>query len=112
MATTKADPEATLRDAARSLGDVDEGTSCSQTSFKVGGKPFLYVGQQGGRSKAMFKLDASLAQAETMAAAAPDDVQIGKHGWVTARFTAAQPLPARTWKRWLKESYALAAKGG
>lgn len=104
------DPREAMCDAARALADVEEGTSCTQASFKAGGKAFLYVGEQGGRLKAMFKLDTSLPQAEEMAADAPDDVQIGKHGWVTARFTAQKPLAARVWKKWLNESYALATK--
>ena len=100
----------TLCDAARSFDNVHEGTSCSQAAFKVGGKAFFYMGVQGGRLKAMFKLSDSLPQAEEMAQAAPDDVQLGKHGWVTARFTAQKPLPTRVWKKWLKESYAQAAR--
>lgn len=102
------DPLETICDAARALPNVEEGMSCTQASFKTGGKAFLYAGEQGGRLKAMFKLDSSLPQAEEMAADAPDNVQVGMHGWVTARFTAQKPLPARLWKKWLKESYALA----
>jgi predicted DNA-binding protein (MmcQ/YjbR family) len=109
MANRDVDPSELMRDAARSMPDADEGTSCTQTSFKVGGKAFLYVGEQGGRFKAMFKLRDSIAQAEEMAADAPDDVQVNKQGWVTARFSAKQPLATRVWKKWLKESYGLAA---
>ncbi|MCA9242341.1 MAG: MmcQ/YjbR family DNA-binding protein [Phycisphaerales bacterium] len=109
MAKRAADPSEVLREAARAYADVDEGMSCSQTSFKVRGKAFLFVGEQGGRFKAMFKLDDSLDQAESLAADAPKDVQVGKNGWVTARFTTEQPMAARVWKKWLKESYALAA---
>ena len=108
--TTQADLIDMLCEAARGMGsDVAEGSSCTQTSFKLGKKAFLYVGEQGGRGKAMFKLDGSLDQAEQMANDTPDDVQVGKGGWVTARFSDANPLPARVWKKWLKESYALAA---
>lgn len=110
MATKKSvqDVIAELEDAARNCANVDESTSCSQAAFKVGRKAFLYVGEQGGRGKAMFKLDASLAQAEEKADDAPDDFQVGKQGWVTARFCPDAPLPARLWKKWLKESYQLA----
>lgn len=94
--------------AARDLGDVVEGQSCSQTSFKTGGKAFFYVGEQGGRFKAMFRLSDSLDQAQAMTDATPDDVQIGKFGWVTARFSSDKPMPVRLWKKWLKESYAIA----
>ncbi|MEO1130924.1 MAG: MmcQ/YjbR family DNA-binding protein [Planctomycetota bacterium] len=104
----KIDQMDAMMTAARALGDVDEGTSCSQTSFKIGGKPFLYIGEQGGRYKAMFRLKTSLDEADAMAADAPKDVQVGKNGWVTARFSAEHPMAARTWKKWLKESFAIA----
>lgn len=110
MAKRVVDPSELMREAARALANVDEGTSCSQTSFKVGGKAFLYVGEQGGRSKAMFKLSDSMAQAERMAGDSPDDVQVGRQGWVTARFSVEKPLATRVWKKWLKESYKLAAE--
>ena len=99
----------TLQATARRLNDVEEGASCSQASFKVAGKAFLYAGKQGGRCKAMFRLEDSLPEAADMAASAPEDVQIGKHGWVTLRCAADKPPSARLWKRWLTESYARAA---
>ena len=86
-----------------------EGTSCTQSAFRTPRASFLFVGLQGGRHKAMFKLAASRAEAERLAAANPDDYQVGKTGWVTARFTAAKPMPQRLWERWLDESYALSA---
>ncbi|MEM9065360.1 MAG: hypothetical protein AAGB51_07705 [Planctomycetota bacterium] len=108
MSKAVTDPAEVIRTTARTLDDVCEGTACSQTSFKAMGKAFLYIGEQGGRSKAMFRLRDSLGKAEEMAAVAPDDFQIGNQGWVTARFDAAKPLSTRIWKRWLKESYSLA----
>ncbi|MFG0256700.1 MAG: MmcQ/YjbR family DNA-binding protein [Phycisphaerales bacterium JB043] len=104
-----ADASERLREAARAMKDVTEGTSCSQTSFKAGGTAFLYVGEQGGRTKAMFKLEASLGEAQEMSDETPKDFQVGKNGWVTARFSDEKPMPVRLWKKWLKESYALAA---
>ena len=111
MAKKPSDPTEPMKALARSLKDADEGTSCSQVSFKAGGKAFFYVGEQGGRFKAMFKLRDSLAQADELATSDPDDFQVGKQGWVTARFSAAQPLSARVWKKWLKESHGLATGG-
>lgn len=99
------DPTLPIREQASEYPDVDEGTSCTQSSFKTGGKAFLFVGEQGGRFKAMFKLADSRGEAERFAADAPDDFQVGKGVWVTARFTAAQPLPTELWRRWLDESY-------
>ncbi|MFG0319687.1 MAG: MmcQ/YjbR family DNA-binding protein [Planctomycetota bacterium JB042] len=103
------DPTEAIREKASRYPGVDEGTACTQSSFKAGGKGFLYVGEQGGRFKAMFKLDRSIPEATALAEAHPDDVQVGKGGWVTARFSAEKPMPKGRWTKWLDESYALAA---
>ncbi len=103
------DPTEAIRVAAAAYPDVDPGTACTQSAFRVRKKAFLYVGPQGGRYKAMFKLEDSLAEAATLAEQDPDCYEIGKGGWVVARFTAARPLPKRTWKKWLDESYRLSA---
>jgi hypothetical protein len=94
-----------MRLKASRYPDVDPGTACTQASFKVGKRAFLFVGEQGGRYKAMFKLKSSLPEAEKLAAEHPDDFQVGS--WVTARFSAEKPLPKRLWSKWLDESYAL-----
>lgn len=105
------DPTEPIRDLAASFPLVDEGTACTQASFKACRQGFLYIGPQGGRYKAMFKLDASRQQAEQLAADRPDDFQVGSSAWVTARFSAEKPLPKRLWQKWLKESYNLAIAG-
>lgn len=97
----------TIRIAAGAYAGVDQGTACTQDSFKVGGKAFLFIGPQGGRWKAMFKLDASRDEALALADQHPNDFQVGKGVWVTARFSDDAPLDEALWKRWLAESYAL-----
>lgn len=109
MTEEKMDPTEPIREKARSYPDVVEGTSCTQTSFKIGKKAFLYIGMQGGRFKAMFKLDASIPEAAGLAEEEPDCYQIGKIGWLTARFTAEKPIPKMYWEKWLQESYNLMA---
>ena len=101
------DPTVPLRQRASEYPDVDEGTSCTQSSFKTGGKAFLFVGEQGGRFKAMFKLGSSRAEAVKLAERYPGDYQVGSGVWVTVRFSADQPIPSKRWKRWLDESYEL-----
>jgi hypothetical protein len=66
MPRTK-DPTEIMRARARKLADSVEGASCTQTSFKRGKKAFFYVGEQGGRYKAMFRLQASLPEAKRLA---------------------------------------------
>ena len=53
----------------------------------------------------MFKLSASMQQALKLAAEDPERFEVGSTGWVTARFTAEEPLPKRIWGKWLAESY-------
>ncbi len=104
---TETDPTDPMRLKASQYEAVDEGTACTQSSFKTGKKAFLFVGIQGGRYKAMFKLEASREQATQLAAKEPDNYQIGSNIWVTARFTAERPMPEDIWEKWLDESYAL-----
>lgn len=112
MVNSKKDPTESIRlKASRYLG-VDEGTSCTQSSFKTGKKAFLYIGMQGGRYKAMFKLQDSMPEAVRLAGKEPDRFEVGSTSWVTARFTADQPMPSSLWKRWLDESYALSVVPG
>ena len=110
MAKKTDDPTELIRLMASEFPEVDEGTACTQNSFKTGGKAFLFIGPQGGRYKAMFKLEKSIDQAKELAEKKPDDFQVGSNKWVTARFSIEKPLPIRIWKKWLKESYELCKK--
>jgi predicted DNA-binding protein (MmcQ/YjbR family) len=110
MAATKKDPTEAMRLKAGLYPDVDKGTACTQSSFKTGGKAFLFVGTQGGRFKAMFKLKQSIGEAERLSEKEPDNFDVGSTQWVTARFTAEKPMPQKLWKKWLDESYDLSCK--
>lgn len=115
MATGKEkDPTYPIRLKASRYPGVDEGTACTQSSFKTGKKAFLYVGMQGGRYKTMFKLQKSIPEAAKLAEKEPNCYEVGIGGWVTARFTAEAPMPKKRWEKWLDESYklSLAAAGG
>ena len=105
------DPTQPIRLKASQYAGVDEGTACTQSSFKIGKNAFLFIGEQGGRYKAMFKLDASRSEAEAMSKKHPDDYQVGSSAWITARFSAERPLPTKLWKKWLEESYQIASGG-
>ena len=106
MSTKNADPTEPIRTLAAALPDVVSGTSCTQSAFKTK-SAFLFIGPQGGRYKAMFKLQKSMAQAEKLASKDPDSYQVGSTGWVTARFSADSPMPKKIWEKWLHESYEL-----
>ena len=108
------DASKALKKAAADMPGTVEGTSCNQTSYKVGTKAFLYVGPgaKGIGYKAMFKLDASMNEAKELAKSDPERFEVGTGNWVTARFSATAPLPRKIWGRWLKESYATTNQGG
>jgi hypothetical protein len=112
MAAPKKDPIEPIRLKASRYPGVDEGTSCTQSSFKTGKNAFLYIGMQGGRHKAMFKLDASKADAAKLAKKEPDRYQVGSTAWVTARFTTEEPMPKKLWEKWLDESCELSCPSG
>ena len=107
MSENNQDPTEAMHLKASLYPLVDEGTACTQTSFKAKKRGFLYVGEQGGRYKAMFKLMQSLVEAADLAENAPADYQVGTGGWVTARFSAETPMPQQLWEKWLDESYEL-----
>jgi len=104
------DPTEAMRLKASEYPGVDEGTACTQSSFKTGKKSFFFVGEQGGRYKAMFKLKDQFTEAQELAVKEPDNYQAGKPPWVTARFSAEKPMPKALWERWLDESYELSRK--
>lgn len=101
------DPTEPIRQRASEYPNVAEGTSCTQSSFKTKKSAFLYIGEQGGRFKMMFKLKASREDAARLAKERPKDFQLGTGAWVTARFSEEAPLPDALWTRWLDESYEL-----
>jgi len=107
VAASKKDPTEPIRLRASRYPDVDKGTACTQSAFKTNKKAFLYIGMQGGRYKAMFKLEKSKSEAANLAVKQPDRFDVGSTVWVTARFTAEEPMPKKLWEKWLDESYEL-----
>jgi len=101
------DPTDAIRRAALTFPGVGTGSSCNQSAFKAGKGTFLFIGPgpKGVGFKAMFKLGTSMPQARKLAARHPSRFEVGSTGWVTARFTAEEPLPREIWKAWLAESY-------
>ena len=68
MATLK-DPTQPMREKASAMPSATEGSSCNQTSFKIGKKSFFFIGHgaKGQGYKARFKLERSIPQAEVLA---------------------------------------------
>lgn len=107
--TDSKDPTQAIRRKALALSDEPAGASCNQSSFRTKQGAFLFLGPgaKGQGFKAMFKLEASLAEARKLAAQHPARFEVGATGWVTARFTAEEPLPAKLWGKWLAESHGI-----
>jgi hypothetical protein len=99
----------TLRATALRLPDTEEGVACEGTALekrtiKVRRKAFLFL----GAADAMLKLGDSKVEAAKLAAKEPDRYKVGATGWVTVKF-GDEPPPAGLLKRWIDESYRLAA---
>ncbi len=112
MNASKKDPTEPIRLKASRYPAVDEGTACMQSSFKTGKRAFLYIGMQGARYKAMFKLQKYMSEAIQLAENEPDRFEVGSTAWVTARFTADKPMPKKLWEKWLDESCELSMASG
>ncbi|MBZ0267518.1 hypothetical protein K8I85_05140 [bacterium] len=108
------DPTEAIRRKAVTFPRVAKGTSCTQSAFKAGTGTFLFIGPgpKGQGFKAMFKRNTSMPQALKLAAENPERFEVGSTGWVTARFTAEEPLPKRIWEKWLAESHDVTCGAG
>lgn len=97
-----------LRAVALSLPETAEGTSCVNRAFKVRKKNFLFLGEKDGEVRLMAKLVESLPDVQALA---DPRVDVGRTGWVTARFDPEDPPDVGMLERWVVESFrALAPK--
>jgi hypothetical protein len=97
-----------LRAQAMALPETTEGSSCVNRAFRVRKKNFLFVGEKDGAIRIMVKLTDSL---DAALALQDPRVDVGKHGWVTLRFTSDDALDEDLLVPWLGESYrAIAPK--
>lgn len=112
--TDSRDPTEAIRRQAAKFPGVDKDAACNQSAFKVGKRSFLFLGpgQKGIGFKAMFKLKDSIPEAMQLAGKHPERFDVGTTGWVTARFTAQDPLPKQIWEKWLAESYGVTCGTG
>jgi len=94
-----------LRAAALALPETSEGTSCVNRAFKVRKKNFLFVGEKPEGVRVMLKLGEALPEAEALAADRPDQVSVGKGGWVTLLFPVDRAPDQEMLERWVVESF-------
>lgn len=98
-----------LRAVALKLPDVTEGIACAGTSLekrtiKVKDKAFVFLGV----GDVMLKLGDSLPEAQSLAVEQPARCKAGATGWVTIRWSDAEP-PPESLENWIRESYTLMA---
>jgi predicted DNA-binding protein (MmcQ/YjbR family) len=105
--------ELELRDYALTFPEVTEDHPWGHRAMKVKGKVFVFLG--GDKNTKELSLSVKLPQSRDMAVdlpfAEPTGYGMGKHGWVSARFTKVSDVPVDLLKSWIDESYrAIAPK--
>jgi predicted DNA-binding protein (MmcQ/YjbR family) len=101
--------EAALRRCALKYPESHEEHPWGENAFKVKGKVFLFMSIHEGGLNVTFKLPLSGRMALTFRFASPTGYGLGKSGWVTARFEAADDIPLDMLEQWLDESYRAVA---
>jgi predicted DNA-binding protein (MmcQ/YjbR family) len=106
--------ELALRDYAAEYPEVTEDHPWGHRAMKVRGKVFVFLGGEQKNGKEL-SLSVKLPQSRDMAVdllfAEPTGYGMGKHGWVSARFTKVNEVPLELLKKWIDESFrAIAPK--
>lgn len=99
----------TLREAALAYPDAAEDFPWGEWVVKVRGKIFAFLNQGDDGPVVTLKLRASHGEAMTMPFVRPTGYNLGRAGWVTARFATGEHLPVGMLKAWIDESYRLVA---
>ena len=118
MATRKASSpsklvaaESAIAKAALAYPETHEDNPWGHRVFKVKGKAFLFLGNEDNELGLSFKLPHSNAVALELPFAEPTRYGLGKSGWVSARFVAADDVPVGLMLEWMDESFrAIAPK--
>jgi predicted DNA-binding protein (MmcQ/YjbR family) len=105
--------ELALRDHAMSYPETTEEFPWGHRAMKLKGKVFVFLG--GEKNMTELSMSVKLPLSRDMAAdlpfAEPTAYGMGKHGWITARFTKVADVPMDLLKAWIDESYrAIAPK--
>lgn len=105
--------ELELRDYSLTFPEVTEDHPWGHRAMKVKGKVFVFLG--GEKSEKELSLTVKLPSSRDMAVdlpfAEPAGYGMGKHGWVSARFTKVADVPMDLLRSWIDESYrAIAPK--
>ena len=77
--------------------------------IKVRGKIFVFLNRGETGIAVTLKLRASHGEAMSMPFVRPTGYNLGRAGWVTARFAPDEPVPEGMLTAWMDESYRLVA---
>ena len=100
---------AALEKQARAYPGSNDALSCNNVAFKTGRKSFLFLGVREDEIILRFKLNASLPEAQALAAKEPSQFEAGKGGWVKATLPRDEAPPKGLLSRWTEESFRLMA---
>ena len=98
-----------LRARALDYPDAAEEFPWGERVVKVAGKIFVFLNQGAGGTVVTMKLRQSHGEAMMMPFVKPTGYNLGRAGWVTARFEPDEPLPVSLLAAWIDESYRLVA---
>ena len=101
--------EQLLREMALDYPEAHEDHPWGHCAFKIRKKVFLFTSLEDGTLGLTVKLPASNKQALAFEFAEPTGYGLGKHGWVSARFSAKEKPPMGLLLQWLDESYRAVA---
>ena len=95
--------EKTLLRLALDYPETHEDRPWGHRAIKVRSKVFVFLGLDGGELFLSVKLPASGREALLLPFTRPTEYGLGKHGWVSARFSSTPPLALIA--EWIDESY-------
>ncbi|WP_437902119.1 MmcQ/YjbR family DNA-binding protein [Sorangium sp. So ce327] len=100
---------ARLRDAALAYPEAVEEFPWGDRVAKVRGKIFVFLNSHEGKLRVTAKLPQSGEAALMLPFAEPTGYNLGKSGWVTARFGPKDRVPEAMLLEWIEESYRAVA---
>jgi predicted DNA-binding protein (MmcQ/YjbR family) len=101
--------ESALRDHALGFPEATEDFPWGERAIKVKGKVFLFMRADTDEVSFSVKLPHSGFFVLDMPNTEPTHYGLGKHGWVTARFSGGPRESLDTYKMWIEESYRAVA---
>jgi predicted DNA-binding protein (MmcQ/YjbR family) len=101
--------EAILRGFALSYPSAYEDFPWGERVIKVAKKIFLFLGVASDGLHISVKLPQSAGLALSLPFASPTGYNLGRSGWVTARFGAREKPPLGVLRQWIDESYRAVA---